>query len=313
MVSSSTNICPASTRWDSKISFRSSLPVWVASRDKTVHLCNDKPVMTHDTQSSTIKKLGLDDASTAHDLRNPPAVPCPSVKPWSQVTSKNRSELRKNWYILWHNCHGLTLEPPLWFDTGYYRRSTSIGRRSVHLHWTFAPIAQWHWQRHSRNMPSTMKRSVWPFLRHCRKWSHCLPNDRSKSHWNPQLISADVCCSYLILYTWCHLAIPHHPWSGGNRGKPWKPSGHCMHLPTRPQCCSGAFHLWDMSCCNPYLAKCQAKNTRDTALYANAKKMLKIKMLKIWCFNVKHHALCWDYSRQGKGPAVPCAKFGQMS
>ena len=49
-------------------------------------------------------------------------------------------------------------------------------------------------------------------------------------------------------------------------GETLKPSGHCMHLPTRPQCCSGAFHLWDMSCCNPYLAKCQAKNTRDTVL-----------------------------------------------
>ena len=92
MVSSSTNICPASTRWDSKISFRSSLPVWVASRDKTVHLCNDKPVMTHHTQSSTIKKLGLDDASTAHDLRNPPAVPCPSVKQWSQAETEVNCE-----------------------------------------------------------------------------------------------------------------------------------------------------------------------------------------------------------------------------
>ena len=97
MVSSSTNICPASTRWDSKISFRSSLPVWVASRDKTVHLRDDENcVMTHKAQrSKNWVSICLDDASTAHDLRNPPAVPCPSVKPWSQVTSKNRSELRK--------------------------------------------------------------------------------------------------------------------------------------------------------------------------------------------------------------------------
>ena len=179
----------------------------------------------------------------------------------------------------------------------------------MHLHWTFAPIAQWHWRHRSRNMPSTMKRSAWPFLRHCRKWSQCLPNDRSKS-----LKSRVDICRYLLYPL--HLMSSSHPSSSlimVKHGETLKPSGHCMHLPTRPQCCSGAFHLWDMSCCNPYLAKCQAKNTRDTALNANAKKMLKIKMLKIWCFNVKRHALCWDYSRQGKGPADPCAKFGQMS
>ena len=170
--------------------------------------------------------------------------------------------------------------------------------RSMALTTSFKEYAQHH-ETKCVTFPQTLQKMITLFAK-------C-----SRSHWNPQLISADVCCSYLILYTWCHLAIPHHPWSGGNRGKPWKPSGHCMHLPTRPQCCSGAFHLWDMSCCNPYLAKCQAKNTRDTAL----------KMLQIWCFNygasmsnrVKRHALCWDYSRQGKGPADPCAKFGQIS
>jgi hypothetical protein len=40
MVSSSTSICPASTRWDSKMSLSSSLPVCVASQGKSVHQCS---------------------------------------------------------------------------------------------------------------------------------------------------------------------------------------------------------------------------------------------------------------------------------
>ena len=188
MVSSSTNICPASTRWDSKISLRSSLPVCVASRAKTAHATTNLSwLMTHKTQSSTIKKTG----SRYVLMMHPPHMTC-IIHPMflakhgkTVVTSKNTvvncgtATLELSHVVTTATaCHGFPLEPPLGSDTGYYRRSTSIGRRSVHLHWTFAPIAQWHWRHHSRNMPSTMKRSVWPFLRHCRKWSHCLPNAR---------------------------------------------------------------------------------------------------------------------------------------
>ena len=65
-----------------------------------------------------------------------------------------------NWHFPW--------EPPLWSDTGCCKKNTSTGRRSVELRWTFAAIARWHWQRRSRYMPSTMKRSAWPFLSQCR-------------------------------------------------------------------------------------------------------------------------------------------------
>ena len=218
MVSSSTNIRPASTRWDSKISFRSSLPVWVASRDKTWKDSMQWQKLCHDTQSSTIKKLGLDDAYTCCSLHMCKSVQNPGQTE-EETWAKKKQELRKNGYILWHNCH-LTLEPRLWSDTGYCRRSTSTGIRSVHLHWTFAPIAQWHWQRRSRNMPSTKKRSAWPFLSR-RKWSQCLPNDRSKSHWNHRLISVDICWDLLFLFDPLHLLSSSHPSSSLIMVKPW--------------------------------------------------------------------------------------------
>jgi hypothetical protein len=170
--------------------------------------------------------------------------------------------------------------------------------RSMALTTSFKEYAQHH-ETKCVTFPQTLQKMITLFA----KWSLKVS---LKS-------SIDICWCLLFLFNPLHLMSSSNPSSSLIRGNPWKPSGHCMHLPTRPRCCSGAFHLWDMSCCNPYLAKCQAKNTRDTALNANAKKMLKIKMLKIWCFNVKRHALCWDYSRQGKGPADPCAKFGQMS
>ena len=139
--------------------------------------CHD----SQNTQSSTIKKIG----SWYVLMMHPPHMTC-VIHPMflakhgkTVVTSKNTVVNCDFGVVTCCNDHGFPLEPPLGSDTGCYRRSTSTGRRSVHLRWTFAPIAQWHWRHRSRNMPSTMKRSAWPFLRHCRKWSQCLPNAQS--------------------------------------------------------------------------------------------------------------------------------------
>ena len=220
MVSSSTNICPASTRWDSKISFRSSLPVWVASRDKTVHLCNDKPVMTHHTQSSTIKKLGLDDASTAHDLRNPPAVPCPSVKQWSQAetevnceridTSCDTTATAWLWSLLFDSILVITEEAHPQEDVP----CIFIGLLYPSLNGTDDIVqgicpAPWN---EVRDLSSGTAENDHNIL------YHNVCQMIAQSHWNQGLISVDIYC---ILYTWCHLAIPHHPWSWWNPQTKW--------------------------------------------------------------------------------------------
>ena len=148
-------------------------------------------------------------------------------------------------------CHFLAFEPLLWSDTGCCKRSTSTERRSVDLRWTFAAIAQWHSRRCSRNMPSTMKQSAWPFLSQCRQWLQIWA--KQSQSWLKVSLK-----SYVPFASLCLMSSSYPPIITV------KPSGHCTHLPRRPPCCSGAFHLWDMSCCSPCLVNTVARPFKRT-------------------------------------------------
>ena len=167
MVSSSTSICPASTRWDSKMSLSSSLPVCVASQGKSVHQCS------HGNSIMTNRAKGLRRWSRECIHRTWFMQPICSLHgncEWELNMSKNWNSSRKES----QQVSFLRFWASSWIRYWLLQKKTSTERRSADLRWTFAAIAQWHSRRCSRNMPSTMKQSAWPFLSQCRQWLYCI-------------------------------------------------------------------------------------------------------------------------------------------